>query len=36
MIKDGGMVEWLIHRSINLRIASHMGSNPVKDKLLFP
>ena len=29
-------VDWLMHQTSNLRIARHMGSNPVKDKPLFP
>ena len=33
---SGGVVEWLTRRTSNLRIASRMGSNPVKDKPLFP
>ena len=33
---DGDVVEWLTRRINNLRIASHMGSNPVRDKPLFP
>ena len=32
----GGMVEWLTCLTSNLRIASRMGSNPVRDKPLFP
>ena len=32
----GGVVELLTRRTSNLRIASHMGSNPVRDKPLFP
>ena len=32
----GGMVEWLTHWTSNLRIASHMGSNLIRDKPLFP
>ena len=31
-----GVVEWLKRRTSNLRIASFMGSNPVRDKPLFP
>ena len=31
-----GVVEWLARQTSNLRIASHMGSNPVRDKPLFP
>ena len=30
-----GVVDWLTRRISNLRIASRMGSNPVRDKLLF-
>ena len=33
---SGGVVEWLTRVTSNLRIASHMGSNPVRSKLLFP
>ena len=29
------MVEWLMRQTSNLRIASRMGSNPVRDKPLF-
>ena len=38
LIEGGGLIEWLrVGRTRNLRIASHMGSNPVRDKpLLFP
>ena len=32
----GDVVEWLTHWTNDLRIASHMGSNPVRDKWLFP
>ena len=32
----GGVVEWLTYRTSNLRTASRIGSNPVKDKVLFP
>ena len=32
----GGVVEWITRRTSNLRIASRMGSNPVRDKPLFP
>ena len=36
-ITDGGsMVEWLTRRTSNLRIASCIGSDPVRDNLLFP
>ena len=31
-----GMVTWLTHLTSNLRIVSGMGSNPVRDKSLFP
>ena len=31
-----GMVKWLMRRTSNLRIASRMGPNPVRDKSLFP
>ena len=34
--RSGGLVEWLMCRTINLRIASRMGSNPVRGKPLFP
>ena len=34
--KGGDMVEWLKRRTSNLRIASRMGSNSVRDKPLFP
>ena len=34
--KYGGVVEWLTRRTSNLRISSRMGSNPVRDKPLFP
>ena len=30
------LVEWLMRRTSNLKIANCMGSNPVRDKLLFP
>ena len=33
--ESGGVVEWLTCRSSNLRIASHIGSNPIGGKLLF-
>ena len=29
------VVKWLKHQTSNLRIASRMGSNPVRDKPLF-
>ena len=31
-----GVVNWLASRTSNLRIASRMGSNLVRDKPLFP
>ena len=31
----GGVVKWLKRRISNLRIASYMSSNPVRDKPLF-
>ena len=31
----GSKVEWLTCQTSNLRITSHMGSNPVRDKKLF-
>ena len=36
MIKSGGVVVRLTRRTSNLTIASRMGSNPVRDKPLFP
>ena len=33
---SGDVVEWLTRRTKNLRIASRMGSDPVRDKPLFP
>ena len=33
---SGGVVERLTRQTRNLRIASRMGSNPVRDKSLFP
>ena len=35
-MSSGDVVEWLTCQTSNLRIASRMGSNPVRDKPLFP
>jgi hypothetical protein len=35
-IMSGGMAEWLLCFISNLRIADSVGSNPVRDKPLFP
>ena len=35
-VASGGMVEWLTCQTSNLRIASRMGSNRVREKPLFP
>jgi hypothetical protein len=34
--KSGNVAEWLTRGASDLRITDHVGSNPVRGKLLFP